>query len=137
MTVTMGIAALGRACQLMRRSHGTPFAVAARMIRRIVVDQLKRKRRRKRGGRALRLGLGEAPPLPVDPDVHPDLLALEQALDRLGESSPESVQVVELRYFAGLSIDEVAAVLEVGRATVVRRWRFARAWLREALTESS
>lgn len=108
------------------------FAVAAKMIRRIIVDHLKERHRSKRGGRAQRLGLED---VELSASVDFDLIALDQALERLARASPSAVQVVELRYFAGLNVDETAKVLEIGRATVIRRWRFARAWLRRALGE--
>lgn len=111
------------------------FAVAARLIRRIVVDHLKHKSRMKRGGNAARVAL-DAIEL-ADPGPDTDVLALDQALSRLARHSPSAVRVVELRYFAGLSVEETAAVLEVGYRTVVRRWRFARAWLHTELSRTS
>lgn len=106
------------------------FAVAAKLVRRIAADRCRSEGRLKRT-RRVELRLED------DVDAHSpfelDHLALDLALDQLARASPSAVRVVELRYFAGLSIDETAAVLDVGRTTVVRRWRFARAWLRAAL----
>lgn len=111
------------------------FAVAARLIRRVVVDQVKKGRRLKRGGRSRTQDIEEVGEEPWHLDL--DVLALHQALKSLARTSPSAVRVVELRYFAGLSIAETAAVLGVGRTTVVRRWRFARAWLRLELQGAS
>lgn len=107
------------------------FAVAAKLIRRVVVDHLRHRHRLKRGGEAEHVEVEEAR-LAI-PGVDLEVLALDEALGRLAEISPSAVQVVELRFFTGLSVEETAAVLDVGRATVIRRWRFARAWLRDAL----
>lgn len=107
------------------------FAIAAKLIRRVVVDQLRHRRRLKRGGEAEQVELEEARLVTAGVDL--DLLALDEALGRLAAISPSAVDVVELRFFTGLNVEETAAVLDVGRATVIRRWRFARAWLRDAL----
>jgi RNA polymerase sigma factor (TIGR02999 family) len=116
------------------RNRGHFFAVAAKLARRLVSDRRRHDRRLKRGGRI------EHVPLPDDlaaAEGDLDLLALDEALDRLARISPSAVRVVELRFFAGLEIDETAAALEVGRATVLRRWRFARAWLYDALKDAA
>lgn len=117
-------------------SRGHFFALAAKLIRRVVVDELRHRRRQKRGAGTERVSLAEVE-LESSDATRPDLVALDEALTRLGRVSPAAVRVVELRYFAGLGIDETAAVLEVGRTTVVRQWRFARAWLHGVLSEGS
>jgi len=103
------------------------FAVAARLMRRILVDHARRRGYAKRGGDAQRVSLEEVPGLPVR--RLPELVALDDALNRLGGVHPELIQVVELRYFAGLSNRETAAALGISVPTVTRRWRAARAWL--------
>ena len=108
------------------------FAVAAQALRRILIDHARTRRRAKRGGGAARkLLLDEHIVESYDRAV--DLLALDGALVRLAEESPESAQLIEMRFFAGLSIKETAAVLGRSTATVEREWRYARAWLFRAL----
>ena len=111
------------------------FAIAARLIRRVVVDHVRRKQRLKRShpGATVDIHGNQEPAIPARPDI----LEINQALEQLAELSPSTVQVVELRYFAGLTVDETASVLGIGRTTVVRRWRFARAWLRMRLERSA
>jgi RNA polymerase sigma factor (TIGR02999 family) len=104
------------------------FVVAAQVMRRIVVDHARRRRAAKRDGAALPPDIG----LVLQPDI--DVLALEFALQELEKSDPEKARVVELRYFAGLSISEVAEITGLSRATVKRHWGVAKAWLFHALT---
>lgn len=111
------------------RNRGHFFAVAARLIRRLAVDRYRRGERLKRGGSAEHLSLDEVELEDEGSAAHVDLLALDQSLDRLAELSPSAARVVELRYFAGLNLEEVAAVLEIGRSTAFRRWSFAKSWL--------
>jgi RNA polymerase sigma-70 factor (ECF subfamily) len=104
------------------------FAVAARAMRRILVDHARRHGAGKRGGSRERVTLDEsrvARPGAFDVDV----LALEDALAELQALDPEKVRLVELRFFGGLGVEEAAAVLGVSRSTVNREWRLARAWL--------
>lgn len=120
--------------QIPANSRAHFFALAARLARRLIADHLRHHRRHKRGK-------GHSPvPLAgleiAEAEKHPDLLALDQALSRLGKVDPSAVRVVELRYFAGLTVEETAAALAIGPATVVRRWRFARSWLYRELSES-
>jgi RNA polymerase sigma factor (TIGR02999 family) len=108
------------------------FAVAAEMIRRILVDHARKKSAAKRGGGAphFPLDLGQ----PGDATTGQlDLLALDDALTRLGELSDRQRRVVELRFFGGLSVQETANALEVSKATVKNDWRVARAWLQGEL----
>lgn len=102
------------------------LAVAAQAIRRILVDHAREKGRLKRGGGRLRVTLSEEVASDA-PDL--DMVALDDALARLGEQHPENQQVVELRFFGGLSEKEVATVLGLSERTVRRRWTYARAWL--------
>jgi RNA polymerase sigma-70 factor (ECF subfamily) len=104
------------------------FAVAATAMRRILVDHARRHRARKRGGSWDRISFDETRRAwPGPPDV--DILELEEALDELAVLDPAKVRMVELRFFAGLDLEETAAVLGVSESTVTRDWRLARAWL--------
>jgi RNA polymerase sigma factor (TIGR02999 family) len=104
------------------------FAVASRTMRNVAIDHARRRQADKRGGDAVRVDLTSAgEPAPAVPVV--DVLALDEALSRLEALDPRQAKVVELRFFAGLSEDETAAVLDCSPATVTRDWRTARAWL--------
>ncbi len=109
------------------------FAFASRTMRRILVEHARQRAAEKRGGGARAITL-TASLASAEPDL--DLLDLDEALGRLFDLDPEQGRIVELRFFAGLSIKETAAVLEIGEATVVRRWASARAWLYGELTAS-
>jgi RNA polymerase sigma factor (TIGR02999 family) len=103
------------------------FALCAQMMRRILVDAARKRATVKHGGALGRVELGDAPDLGNPKDR--ELLALNDALDQLKESDPRKAQVVELRYFGGLSVEETALVLNVSEGTVTRDWRLARGWL--------
>lgn len=103
------------------------FATAAEAMRRLLVDNARRKRRVKHGGGRRRVELSET--LAALPGEAEDLLALDEALTRLGVQDAEGAALVQLRYFAGLSIEEAADHLKISRATAYRHWAFARAWL--------
>lgn len=107
------------------------YALCARAMRRILVDAARSRRSLKRGGAALRVPLEKA--LPVSSDRDSDLLALDEALAKLSAADPRQGQIVELRYFGGLSVDETARVLDVSPHTVVRDWNMAKLWLLRAL----
>jgi RNA polymerase sigma factor (TIGR02999 family) len=113
------------------RSHF--FAVAAQVMRHILIDHARRRRYVKHGGEAQRIALDDA--LATEQAVMmtqpraAELVALDEALDELARIDPRKSRVVELRYFGGLSLDETAEVLEVSRMTVRRDWRAAKAWL--------
>lgn len=115
------------------------FAVAAQMMRRVLVDHARTRRALKRGGAPMQVTLGEvdraagSPVTPPDTIDAVDLLALDDALARLAALDPRKARLVELRYFAGLSIPECAAALGVSPATVGREWVVARIWLRREL----
>jgi RNA polymerase sigma factor (TIGR02999 family) len=102
------------------------LALVGGVVRGAAVDLVRRRMAAKRGGGWVRL---ELDPELVAPGPHPDLLWLDQALERLAAIDPLAMRTVEARYFAGLSIEETAEALGVGRTTVTRRWRWARAWL--------
>jgi len=103
------------------------FAVAARAMRRVLVDHARARGAAKRGDGRTLIALDEAPAPSAPPGV--DVLALDRALDRLGEIDPRQARVVELRYFGGLTAPETASALDVSLATVNRDWAMARAWL--------
>jgi RNA polymerase sigma factor (TIGR02999 family) len=108
------------------------FGVAAQLMRRLLVDHARGRNRQKRGGGLVVVPLEEQDV--AAPDDGLDLVALDDALERLAELSPQQARVVELRYFAGLSIEETAEVLGVSTMTVKRGWAMARAWLHREIT---
>src|SRR5262249_21699236 len=101
----------------------------------ILIDQARRKRSRKRGGGARRVELAEGLAL-IEPPAD-DLLALDEAIGQLQAEKPHLAEVVLLRYFTGLSVEETAGVVGRSVSTVVREWRFARAWLAGRLGETA
>ena len=110
------------------------FAIAAQAMRRILVDYAKAKHRAKRGGGDIQITLDEA--MLVTPDEKSiDLIALDEALNRLAAKDEQQARVVELRYFSGLSLEETAKVLEISRTTAARDWAMAKAWLHRELTK--
>ena len=106
------------------------LAMAARLMRRILVDLARARRYRKRGGGTIPVSLSDA--LSV-PDKAPDLVALDEALSTLANFDERRSRVVELRFFGGLTVDETAAVLRISPETVMRDWKLARTWLRREL----
>ena len=113
-------------------SRGHFFAIAAQVMRRVLVDHARGHVAAKRGGGAERVtlrGIASAPASQVDIDV----IWLNDALERLATLDPRQAKVVELRYFAGMSVEEVAEVLSISPATVKREWATARVWLAHAL----
>lgn len=102
------------------------FRVGAKQIRRVLVDHARGRKRQKRDGNLLRVTLDEGVATP-GPDV--DLLGLDEALDRLNERSPDDRRIVELKFFGGLTEEEIGEMLGMSERTVRRRWNFARAWL--------
>ena len=115
------------------RNRAHFYGVAAQLMRRILVDHARAQRADKRGGGREHLPLieEETPSAPYGVDV----LALDEALTRLAAFDPQQGRVVELRYFGGLTIDEVAEVVGISAATVVREWTIAKAWLKAELSE--
>ena len=109
------------------------FGLAANMMRRILVNYAINRNRLKRGGADETLPLEEALYVAGD-EREMDLIALDKVLNRLEEMDKRQAQIVELRYFSGLSIEETAEVLRVSPATVKRDWKMAKAWLRRELT---
>lgn len=115
------------------RSHF--FAIAARTMRRILVDHARGHRSAKRGGPKSALSLEVVGDLGKGEE--PDLVALDDALKDLQEMDPDKAKLVELRFFGGLSIDETAQIVGCSRATVIRQWRMAKAWLHSQLASDS
>jgi RNA polymerase sigma-70 factor, ECF subfamily len=108
------------------------FGIAARLMRQILVNYAEARHAAKRGGAGERLSLSAAEPIAREPEL--DLTALDEALNRLEELDPPQARIVELRYFAGLTIEEIAEVMSISPATVKREWSTARAWLRRELS---
>ncbi len=112
------------------------MGIAAQAMRRILVDHARKKRSAKRGGGRLRVDLANL----GNEIVHdsqdagrPDLVAVDRALDKLRERSEELARLVELRFFAGLQMDEIARILGTSERTLDRQWRIARAWFRRSI----
>jgi len=114
-----------RSVSWQNRAHF--FAVAARLMRRILMKRARRRHAAKRGGAATEIGVDEVEVQSGEPPV--DLVALDAALTRLATVDPRQAHIVELRFFAGLSIEETAEALDISPATVKREWRTAKAWL--------
>lgn len=112
--------------------RGHFFAACAEAIRRVLVDRARRKRADKRGGALHRHDVHELPIAAPQPDD--DLLALDEALDRFAQLEPQKAELVKLRYFVGLTIEEAASALGVSPATAKRHWAYSRAWLFAALS---
>ena len=123
---------IGPADNARWENRGHFFAAAAEAMRRILVDAARRKRTRKHGGLRHRVDLPDVPAEPAVADEQ--LLALDAALTRFAAEDLVAARVVELRHFAGLSIEEAATTLGLSRATAYRHWTYARAWLRDAIS---
>ena len=104
------------------------FAVSANMMRRILVDRARAKNMAKRGKGAVHVNLDEAPEIASDTRDR-EMVAIDDALNELAEVDPRKARVVELRFFAGLSVEETAEVLKISPQSVMRDWKMARAWL--------
>jgi RNA polymerase sigma factor (TIGR02999 family) len=115
------------------KNRGHFFAIAAQAMRRILVDHARTRHREKRGGREEDLPLEDAL-LAVADEANVDVVALDEALRRLAKIDREQERLVELRYFAGLSLEDTAATLGISRATAAREWQMAKAWLHRELT---
>lgn len=103
------------------------FAVAAQLMRRVLVDHARMRAATKRGGQSLTVTLSEAVASPEQREIN--LTALDEALHKLSRFDPQQAQIVEMRFFGGLSIEETSRALEISPATVKRDWAVARAWL--------
>ena len=103
------------------------FAIAAKIMRRILLNYARDQHRKKRGGKAVKVSLSDVSLFSMGRPE--ELIALDEALERLAKIDERKARVVELKYFGGLETDEIAEVLKVAPITVLRDWRFARAWL--------
>ena len=121
-----------RAVDWQNRAHF--FAIAAQLMRRLVLKTARRARAIKRGGGVPDLDI-DAAAIAAE-ERAPDLIVLDEALTRLAAMDPRQSQIVELRYFGGLTVDDVAAVVGVSAGTVTREWRSAKAWLHKEITRS-
>lgn len=119
------------ASQVSWQNRAHFFAIAARLMRRILVDFARSHRRQKRGGGTPAAALEEG--LRVSPEPSTDLVALDDSLKALAVLDPRKSQVVELRFFGGLSVEETAEVLKVSPETVIRDWKLTKAWLLRAM----
>ena len=118
-------------CQWKGRAHF--LAVAAQAMRRILVDHARSRRRLKRGGGWEKVSLEEALAVGAD-SGSPVLLALDDALRQLETHEPQKAQLVEMRFFGGLTFEECAAVLDISATTAARHWEYAQAWLYRRMT---
>jgi RNA polymerase sigma factor (TIGR02999 family) len=116
----------------VRRIHwedsGHFFRIAARMMRRLLVDHARYRHAKRRGGEGVKVPLDEEIPLPIR-HAPEDVLAVDEALERLQALKPRQSEVVELKFFGGLTIEEIGEVLEIKPTTVKQDWKIARAWL--------
>ncbi len=119
--------------QWQNRAHF--FGIAAQLMRRILVDRARRRRRVKRGGGATMVSLGDGGVLSSQTDVN--LVELDEALKKLAELDTRKARIVELRFFGGLSVDETADFIKTSPVTVMRDWKMAKAWLHRALNYES
>jgi RNA polymerase sigma factor (TIGR02999 family) len=118
--------------QWRNRAHF--FAIAAQMIRRILVDYARAQHTEKRGTGSVKMELDEAMAAPLESGFDLDLLALNDALEQLSYLDARQSRIVELRFFVGLSIEETAEVMNLSSATIKREWNTARAWLFREMT---
>jgi RNA polymerase sigma factor (TIGR02999 family) len=114
-------------------SRGHFFAAAAESMRRILIEEARLKQRLKRGGDRRRVDLDQVEAAVSAPDD--DLLALDEALDQFAVEDPRKAELVKLRFYGGLSVEEAASCLDISRATADRHWAYARAWLYEFLSK--
>jgi RNA polymerase sigma factor (TIGR02999 family) len=121
-----------RRVQWQDRAHF--FAMAARLMRRVLVDFARAQRNQKRGGALHRVTFDQN--LPVASDTPEDLIAIDEALRALAAEYERKAQVVELRFFGGLSVEETAEVLQISEETVMRDWKFAKNWLLRELSRA-
>jgi RNA polymerase sigma factor (TIGR02999 family) len=116
--------------QWQNRAHF--FGIAAQLMRRILVDHARTKKRAKRGGSNIRVSFNDANAMAQGQDL--DIVALDEALERLAEIDEQQSRIVELRFFSGLTVDETAEVLGISAATVKRDWSMAKAWLHREIS---
>jgi RNA polymerase sigma-70 factor (ECF subfamily) len=122
---------LQRGQQLSLKNRHQFFGLAAKVMRDLLVDFARRRHAARRGGKQIHMSLSEAGEAAVQPVT--TMLELDEALTKLGQVNPRYSQIVELRYFSGLSIEDMVEVLGVSAATIARDWNVARLWLRREL----
>jgi RNA polymerase sigma-70 factor, ECF subfamily len=113
------------------RNRAHFFAIASQLMRRVLLDHARTQLRAKRGGGVQHITLTDAVARTDEPSV--DLLALDRALDKLAKMDSQKSKIVEMRYFGGLSVEEVAEVLKLAPSTIARHWAMAKAWLRREM----
>jgi RNA polymerase sigma factor (TIGR02999 family) len=119
-------------------NRGHFFAAAAEAMRRILIERARRKNAVKHGGQLKRVDLDKgSSPIAMPCDNFEELLALDEALDRLAAADPGKATLIKLLYFAGLNLDDAATALGISRTTAYRHWMFARAWLKDAIDGQS
>jgi RNA polymerase sigma factor (TIGR02999 family) len=124
--------------QIDWQNRGHFFAIAAQLMRRILIDHARRGLREKRGDAGMRVGLEDVAGVPTEPSVDPvDILALDRALQKLETLDPHVARIVELRFFGGLTVEETAAAIGKSPATVKREWALAKGWLYKELSGES
>lgn len=116
------------------QNRGQFFALASQLMRRILVDHVRRNRRQKRGGGVGAAELDELLPAPQSPIDCVDAIDLDRALARLEQLDPDRARIVEMRFFGGLTVEETAAALGISPSTVKREWALAKGWLHRELT---
>ncbi|MFN7930047.1 MAG: sigma-70 family RNA polymerase sigma factor [Blastocatellia bacterium] len=126
---------LGQDVAWQNRAHF--LGVAAQMMRRILVDHARQHQAEKRGSGGVKIALDDVDAINLSADRAADLIALDDALTALAAFDPQKSRMVELRYFAGLSVEETARVLDISIATFVRQWKTTRAWLYREITKES
>ena len=109
------------------------YGIAAQLMRRVLVDCARRRRRIKRGGGAAMVSLGEV--AAVSRQSVLDVIEIDEALNKLAKMDRRKAQIVELRFFGGLEVEETAAFLKISEITVMRDWKMAKAWLHKELSE--
>lgn len=126
---------LGQDVEWQNRAHF--LGIAAQMMRRILVDHARQHQAEKRGSGGVKIALDDADAINLSAERAADLIALDDALTALAEFDPNKSRMVELRYFAGLSVEETAKVLGISIATFVLQWKTTRAWLYREITKES
>ena len=126
---------LARQRELETKSRSEMLAIGAHLMRRVLVDHARRRKAKKRGGTQERVFLSDEVSLTVSPRDPVDVATMDDLIASLSESSERAAKVVELRFFGGLTTEEIAEALEVSPRTIDNDWKFARAWIRRELSD--
>ena len=113
------------------RDRAQFFALAAQVMRRILVDAARARRARKRGSGRIKVNVDDVPV--ISPEADESVLLLHEALEAFAKVAPRQAKVVELRYFGGMNVDDISAVMKISPRTIERDWAFSRAWLKREL----